>query len=115
MNFIDWHNEFDAVHGQMSDSEDEEEESPIPGMSKDVFQAILAEEKAHDMGSFNGVQQKFYERLPVKVASADSTELSCAICVTNYRKGDKVFFLPCSHTFHTSCIMPWFNNNSVCP
>ena len=62
-----------------------------------------------------GVQQKFYERFPIKEATEDSTEKTCAICLVNYKAGNKVFFLPCTHHFHIECIMPWFEKNHHCP
>ena len=75
----------------------------------------MQEEHEADMGEMSGVQKKFYERFPVKVASYDSIDISCAICLKTYKQGDKVFFLPCQHCFHVPCIMPWFNSNHVCP
>ena len=46
LNFIDWDNEFDAVYGGESDSD--ENVSKIKGMSMEIFKAILNEEKEFD-------------------------------------------------------------------
>ncbi len=47
LNFIDWDNEFDAVYGNESDSD--EKVSKIKGMSMEIFKAILNEEKEFDL------------------------------------------------------------------
>ena len=47
LNFIDWDNEFDAVYGGESDSD--ENVSKIKGMSMEIFKAILNEEKEFDL------------------------------------------------------------------
>ena len=59
MNFIDWDNEFDAVYGGESDSD--EKVSKIKGMSMEIFKAILNEEKEFDLQILNGLQHKFYD------------------------------------------------------
>ena len=42
---------------------------------------------------------------------------NCAICFTDFEEGDKVTPLRCDmrHTFHTDCILRWFNDNNICP
>ena len=48
LNFIDWNNEFNAVYGGESESDDENL-SKIKGMSMEIFMAILNEEKEFDL------------------------------------------------------------------
>jgi hypothetical protein len=39
----------------------------------------------------------------------------CTICIDDYKIGNIVRQLNCSHTFHQECIDTWFSNNNVCP
>lgn len=39
----------------------------------------------------------------------------CAICLEEFKTGDDLVHLPCSHRFHWSCGMPWIESNSHCP
>jgi hypothetical protein len=39
----------------------------------------------------------------------------CAICIKEYRKGEQIFHLNCSHHFHVGCIEPWLKKATVCP
>jgi hypothetical protein len=40
----------------------------------------------------------------------------CAICLLDEgRKNEETVRLPCSHAFHSRCILPWFYRVSTCP
>lgn len=40
----------------------------------------------------------------------------CAICLESLRKNQRMCGLPCGHSYHESCILPWlFRDNHVCP
>jgi Ring finger domain len=39
----------------------------------------------------------------------------CTICFDDYRKGNRIKFLPCDHHFHVDCIDEWFNVKDSCP
>eukprot|EP00440_Ansanella_granifera_P066558 gb/GFBE01072186.1/.p1 GENE.gb/GFBE01072186.1/~~gb/GFBE01072186.1/.p1 ORF type:complete len:385 (+),score=63.08 gb/GFBE01072186.1/:1-1155(+) len=40
----------------------------------------------------------------------------CSVCHGKLlRKGRKIRNLPCGHTFHDACILPWLRKSSVCP
>ncbi|KAJ6833558.1 putative E3 ubiquitin-protein ligase ATL44 [Iris pallida] len=39
----------------------------------------------------------------------------CAVCLDEFKTGDILVHLPCSHRFHWSCAMPWLESNSQCP
>ena len=37
------------------------------------------------------------------------------ICLENMVSGDEVYFLPCFHCFHKSCIKSWLEKKEACP
>ena len=53
-------------------------------MSMEMFKAIIKEEKEFDLQELNGLQHKFYDKFPVKIASQTSDELACNICLNYY-------------------------------
>jgi len=40
---------------------------------------------------------------------------TCSICLSDIYNDDILFTTDCNHSFHTSCILPWFANNHSCP
>ena len=41
---------------------------------------------------------------------------SCSICLEDFKTGDNIKKLNCTHIFHTECLEPWLNdNNRNCP
>jgi hypothetical protein len=60
-----------------------------------------------------------YLRLPVfRHHIPRSVDAHCAICVSEYEKGDTVVWsnLECKHAFHEDCIMPWLaKGKKRCP
>jgi hypothetical protein len=48
-------------------------------------------------------------------AEASSTT-TCTVCLGDYEEGDKLrALLPCSHTFHMTCIDAWLDTHDTCP
>ncbi|ETV93221.1 hypothetical protein H310_12817 [Aphanomyces invadans] len=39
----------------------------------------------------------------------------CAVCKDVYELKEEAIRLPCSHDFHTDCIMPWLKQHNSCP
>ena len=44
-----------------------------------------------------------------------SSNDKCLICLEIYKIGNQVLYLPCSHLFHSTCIMRWLLKDSKCP
>ncbi|XP_065714125.2 E3 ubiquitin-protein ligase RNF13-like [Patagioenas fasciata] len=40
---------------------------------------------------------------------------TCAICMAEYKEGECLKVLSCSHTYHGACIDTWFNTQPTCP
>ena len=62
----------------------------------------------------------------LRVPKAERGGVSCAICMMevvadedepdeDHPDDAEVLCLPCGHTFHESCVSPWFHRNSSCP
>jgi hypothetical protein len=55
-------------------------------------------------------------RLPEEPHNKDAEHHACAICIEEYREGEMLRVLPCSHRFHTDCIVPWLTERQAsCP
>lgn len=39
----------------------------------------------------------------------------CPVCLKEFEKGNVVKTLPCRHTFHKECIIPWLEKTNSCP
>ncbi|EPS72590.1 hypothetical protein M569_02175, partial [Genlisea aurea] len=48
-----------------------------------------------------------------RVLDSDSTP--CAVCKDAFVIGDKAKQMPCTHIYHTDCILPWLNLRNTCP
>ncbi|KAK4253432.1 hypothetical protein QN277_010738 [Acacia crassicarpa] len=60
----------------------------------------------------------FVHSLPCVVISKEHEkhdELVCAICKDVLAIGTEVNQLPCSHLYHTCCILPWLSARNSCP
>ncbi|KAK4479787.1 hypothetical protein RD792_015322 [Penstemon davidsonii] len=42
-------------------------------------------------------------------------DAECCICLCAYEDGTEVHALPCSHHFHSTCIVKWLKMNATCP
>merc|ERR1719401_2073921 len=66
-----------------------------------------------------GASQEVIDRLPVIQYIPDvaggSKEPCCAVCLNDFKLGDKLRELPCSHRFHMSCIDEWLRRRKTCP
>ena len=68
-----------------------------------------------------GLPVELVARLPtanVQLAELDredDEDPSCSICLCEYEEEEKVTWLPCSHSFHASCISSWLKNSLICP
>lgn len=49
--------------------------------------------------------------------NCNDVEVECFICLENCEEKKNLKILPCSHFFHSSCLLEWFkkNENTLCP
>lgn len=51
----------------------------------------------------------------VITAAEAAHNMKCLVCLGLMDEGDEVKQLPCSHRFHTDCILPWLKKVNSCP
>ncbi|CAG2063623.1 unnamed protein product [Timema podura] len=39
----------------------------------------------------------------------------CPVCLKLHSLGEVVKVLPCNHSFHSACILPWLEKTNSCP
>jgi len=44
-----------------------------------------------------------------------SSTKQCTICQEEYKEEEKLIELPCKHSFHEECLVPWLNMHNSCP
>ncbi|KAF8116690.1 hypothetical protein N665_0015s0064 [Sinapis alba] len=61
-------------------------------------------------GAINGLHRLTFSSAEVKTERRD-----CSICLESFTNGDKLISLPCTHSFHSSCLNPWLKACGDCP
>ena len=69
-----------------------------------------------DDGQMPPTSQRFMDDLPILPLDQLTGQDRCAICLAPVDDGVKtVTRLPCRHSFHKECILPWIKRVSSCP
>lgn len=62
------------------------------------------------------VDEHLLERFFALKAGSGEDGRGCAVCFEDLKVLiGKVVALPCTHVFHDSCLLPWFQNRATCP
>ncbi|EEF36830.1 zinc finger protein, putative [Ricinus communis] len=51
----------------------------------------------------------------IRRSEVSTPDRQCVICFEELGAGSRATALPCSHIFHTQCILTWLDNNLSCP
>ncbi|XP_038173390.1 E3 ubiquitin-protein ligase RLIM-like [Arvicola amphibius] len=62
-----------------------------------------------------GLSKEQFNNLAIRSFGENDALKICTICITEYREGNKLCKLPCSHEYHVHCIDRWLAENSTCP
>lgn len=50
-----------------------------------------------------------------QILDAFGIENTCAVCKEEFVIGNKCMSMPCNHSFHDECLMPWLKERNSCP
>uniref|UniRef100_A0A0A8ZD86 RING-type domain-containing protein n=1 Tax=Arundo donax TaxID=35708 RepID=A0A0A8ZD86_ARUDO len=79
---------------------------------------VTRDHEAHgheDGGGFCGVPASKKAMVALHMpAVGDTREENCALCLEDFKEGDKLRMMPCSHIFHQPCIFDWLLINRLC-
>lgn len=55
--------------------------------------------------------------LPTVVATEEHLKscADCSVCKEDFASDERLVLLPCTHLYHTDCIMPWLKLHDTCP
>ncbi|KAM1442501.1 hypothetical protein ACFXTO_010477 [Malus domestica] len=104
---------------------EESELLPYVGNSGDYLDARGFEELLEHLAEVDSLRRgappasvSLVNNLPRVVISKEHDkydDLACAICKDVLPVGTEVNQLPCSHLYHSSCILPWLSTRNTCP
>ncbi|KAF8378303.1 hypothetical protein HHK36_029642 [Tetracentron sinense] len=84
--------------------------------------ANFSDPRDHLRGSSSGstsISNNDLEQLPYfefKAVGMGSSHGDCAVCLDNFKMGDKCRLLPiCLHSFHAQCVDSWLLKKPICP
>ncbi|TVT99605.1 hypothetical protein EJB05_55035, partial [Eragrostis curvula] len=80
--------------------------------------AILRAGEERQNQCFRGVPASVKAILSLReptVGEAAGLQDDCPVCLDEFKEGDTLRVMPCSHCFHIRCIYKWLRASGVCP
>eukprot|EP00038_Savillea_parva_P009004 m.180610 g.180610 ORF g.180610 m.180610 type:complete len:174 (-) comp15046_c0_seq1:359-880(-) len=102
-------------------SSSERFESMMEGMEetiRGVLEALLAQANAGGAADSSVATSATYlaDLAEYKPSKEDlDAKLECPVCLQHFAAEDTMHVLPCYHTFHPDCCMPWLRQHNTCP
>ena len=103
------------------DSEEDEVFYPFVEDREDVRDIHDSEEDdvfypfVEDLEAVRGLRRGIIESLYRLPARQEHTKLECSICIEKLKPKETLVLLECSHHFHESCVLKWFESKNSCP
>ena len=88
----------------------------LPGMDDIITQFISQLGDLGDNGPPPAAKDHIDSLITLDISEKEMEDnLDCAVCKEEFNMSEKAVKLPCSHTFHKDCIVPWLNLHNSCP
>jgi E3 ubiquitin-protein ligase RNF115/126 len=83
----------------------------ILGPGLDLLLEYLAETDPSRQGTLPAKKEAVAAMPTVRMAAA----VTCPVCLDEFEAGGEAREMPCKHSFHDECIVPWLETHSSCP
>lgn len=83
-----------------------------PGMISPIGSGFSRTYRVHRQRTAQRLRSITHRQVP---SHACTVAITCAICLNDTEIGEVVSRLPCTHTFHKKCLVPWLSQANTCP
>lgn len=83
----------------------------IRGLNRDLDELIF---NNYNPTGDNNILKSVKRNLP-KIKYKDNKESKCAICIEDFKKGQNIYLLKCTHIFHVRCLNKEIRRRLKCP
>ncbi|KAJ4958923.1 hypothetical protein NE237_026034 [Protea cynaroides] len=86
--------------------------------TEELDQEVMLMDINADNGGFSFVPASSNSIQALEIKEFDDNieeEETCMICMDEFERGIEIAKLPCSHFFHSKCILKWLKNKNSCP
>jgi len=111
---------FDFIFGGDLDAEDGEGHVQVGDFVMGDFNELLAQmhRQHEDQGKPPATEKAINQLHTRTLTKEDENQLAdqqCAICQDKFLAKEEVTCLPCDHTYHKDCVVPWLSRHCTCP